>query len=54
MGCETFACKKLWTKACFPNFNCLRTKFQEGIAEPFAFTIAGPVAAKEELTEEDL
>jgi hypothetical protein len=32
-----------------PNFNCLRTKFQEGIADPLAFTIAGPVAAKEEL-----
>ncbi len=41
--------KKLWTNECFPNFNCLRTKFHEGIAEPFAFTIAGPVAAKEEL-----
>jgi hypothetical protein len=32
-----------------PNFNCLRTKFHEGIAEPLAFTIAGPVAANEEL-----
>jgi hypothetical protein len=27
----------------------LRTKFQEGIGEPLAFTIAGPVADKEEL-----
>jgi len=33
----------------FPNFNCLRTKFQEGIGEPLAFTIAGPVGDKEEL-----
>jgi hypothetical protein len=27
----------------------LRTKFQEGIGEPLAFTIAGPVGDKEEL-----
>jgi hypothetical protein len=43
IGFETFACKKLYTNEFFPNFNCLQTKFQEGIGKPLAFTIAGPV-----------